>query len=189
MVHHAFNQLIDNYGLMNLKIIFALVAISMASVSSAYATLGIAELNNSEIFYYAENASVGSIYADGSLDTLVVEIDASDAGFLDISIPRSVIDSQSFNIDEEFLVLIDGIPVVYEETNTDISYRDLLIMFPSGSHTIQIVGTGTTGEPSSPIIPDWVKENAIWWGSDLISDQEYVNGIRYLIQNDILILN
>lgn len=177
--------------MMNLKIIFVLVAVSMAPVSSAYATLGIAELNNSEIFYYADNASVGGIYVDSSLDTLVIEIHASDEGFLDISIPRTVIDSQSFNIDEEFLVLIDGIPVVYEETNTDFDYRDLFIMFSSGSHTVQIVGTGVSSEPSdsSSVIPEWVKDNALWWGSGLISDEEYVNGIKYLIQNDVIVLN
>ncbi len=37
-------------------------------------------------------------------------------------------------------------------------------------------------------VPDWIKNNAKWWSSDLISDAEFFNGISYLINEGILII-
>lgn len=36
------------------------------------------------------------------------------------------------------------------------------------------------------IIPDWVRSNAGWWSEHLISDEEFVNGLQYLIENGII---
>jgi type VI protein secretion system component Hcp len=35
-------------------------------------------------------------------------------------------------------------------------------------------------------IPSWIKNNAGWWSSGQISDDEFVKGIQYLIQNGIM---
>ena len=35
-------------------------------------------------------------------------------------------------------------------------------------------------------IPKWIRDNAKWWSEGLISDQDYVNGLQYLIQQGIL---
>jgi len=35
-------------------------------------------------------------------------------------------------------------------------------------------------------IPQWIKDNAKWWSEGLISDQDYINGLQYLIQQGIL---
>ena len=37
-------------------------------------------------------------------------------------------------------------------------------------------------------VPYWIKNNAKWWSSDLISDAEFFNGISYLINEGILII-
>jgi len=37
-------------------------------------------------------------------------------------------------------------------------------------------------------IPDWVKNNAGWWSDGLISDNDFVQGIQYLIQQSIIIV-
>jgi|TARA_B100001750_G_scaffold173074_1_gene141292 hypothetical protein len=36
------------------------------------------------------------------------------------------------------------------------------------------------------LVPDWVKNNAEWWATDQINDADFLNGIQYLISNDIL---
>jgi len=36
------------------------------------------------------------------------------------------------------------------------------------------------------VIPDWVRNNAGWWSDDLISDDEFVSGIQFLIENGIM---
>ena len=36
------------------------------------------------------------------------------------------------------------------------------------------------------LVPDWVKNNAGWWATDQINDTDFLNGIQYLINNDII---
>ena len=35
-------------------------------------------------------------------------------------------------------------------------------------------------------VPDWVKNNAAWWGNDLISDDDFISGIQYMIEAGII---
>jgi hypothetical protein len=35
-------------------------------------------------------------------------------------------------------------------------------------------------------IPSWIKNNAKWWSEGSLDDQDFIKGIQYLIQNDIL---
>ena len=39
---------------------------------------------------------------------------------------------------------------------------------------------------SADKVPDWIKDNAGWWAEDIISDEEFISGIQYLIQENIL---
>ena len=39
---------------------------------------------------------------------------------------------------------------------------------------------------NAKLIPNWVKNNAGWWATDQIRDVDFINGIEYLINNDIL---
>ena len=36
------------------------------------------------------------------------------------------------------------------------------------------------------IIPEWIKSNAEWWAAGQIDDDAFVQGIQYLIKEDIL---
>ncbi len=38
----------------------------------------------------------------------------------------------------------------------------------------------------SEIIPDWIKNNARWWSSNAISNNEFIDGIEHLIENEII---
>jgi len=35
-------------------------------------------------------------------------------------------------------------------------------------------------------IPDWVRNNAGWWADGLISDDDFVSGIKYLVEQGII---
>jgi hypothetical protein len=37
-------------------------------------------------------------------------------------------------------------------------------------------------------IPQWIKNNTGWWTSDMINDETFLQGIEYLIENDIIII-
>ena len=36
------------------------------------------------------------------------------------------------------------------------------------------------------LVPNWIKNNAEWWSKDLISDIDFINGLTYLIDNQIM---
>jgi hypothetical protein len=40
-------------------------------------------------------------------------------------------------------------------------------------------------DPNSSV-PSWIKNNALWWSEGKISDKDFVEGIKFLIQNNIL---
>lgn len=39
------------------------------------------------------------------------------------------------------------------------------------------------------LVPDWVKNTALWYGENKISETEFLNAIRYLINQGILVVN
>jgi len=41
---------------------------------------------------------------------------------------------------------------------------------------------------SGPEIPGWIKNNAGWWADGLIDDGTFIQGIQWLIENDIMII-
>ena len=38
------------------------------------------------------------------------------------------------------------------------------------------------------VLPSWLKNIAVWWGEDQISDQEFVNSLQFLVENKILVI-
>ena len=38
------------------------------------------------------------------------------------------------------------------------------------------------------ILPSWIKNSAVWWGQDKISDQDFVYTLQYLIENKLLVI-
>jgi len=43
------------------------------------------------------------------------------------------------------------------------------------------------GLPPDPVIPDWIKNNAKLWTEDMITDNDFLSGIEFLIKNGIII--
>jgi len=35
-------------------------------------------------------------------------------------------------------------------------------------------------------VPDWVKNNALWWAEGKISEQEYLDAIKFLVDNQVI---
>jgi len=44
----------------------------------------------------------------------------------------------------------------------------------------------TLGTSATEFVPDWIKNNAMWWSEDLIEDTDFINGIEYLIKIRII---
>jgi hypothetical protein len=38
-------------------------------------------------------------------------------------------------------------------------------------------------------MPDWIRDNAGWWFQEKISDDEFVNSLKFLIREGIIVIN
>ena len=47
----------------------------------------------------------------------------------------------------------------------------------------------STDMASAESVPEWIKNNALWYGQDIISENEFLNAIKFLIENDIIVLD
>ncbi len=35
-------------------------------------------------------------------------------------------------------------------------------------------------------IPEWIKNSAKWWSEDLVSDKEFLNALKWMVENSII---
>ena len=60
----------------------------------------------------------------------------------------------------------------------------LLIVIP-----VLALLSGSIAYSSGELVPAWVKNTALWYGEEKISDQEYLDSIKFLIENEILTID
>lgn len=41
-------------------------------------------------------------------------------------------------------------------------------------------------EPGQELVPDWIRNNAHWWSDGLISDDEFLHGIKFLVETGVI---
>jgi plastocyanin len=88
----------------------------------------------------------GDIDPDFTSLVLMLETSATDDGELLITLPRELIDAKSNDADDDFIVLVDGDEVDYEEHHTTDAERALLIQVPAGAEEAEIVGSQVVPE-------------------------------------------
>ncbi len=74
------------------------------------------------------------------------------------------------------------------------SYRAIILLnhnSPIGTYSINLEYQGkligvATFSVSSHEIPSWIKNNAGWWSSNMVSDNEFFNGMEHLINEGII---
>jgi hypothetical protein len=50
-------------------------------------------------------------------------------------------------------------------------------------------GSISYAQPShNQIVPEWIKNNAAWWSANQIGDEDFLKGIEYLIENNIIVI-
>ena len=98
--------------------------------------------NNFQIPYVIKNGDIIKINAEYTNISLIVMIESYDNGYLQLELPRNLIDSKKYNNnqDDVFIVLINGEEVEFEETTT-LENRILMIPFSEDTEEIEIIGT------------------------------------------------
>ena len=112
-------------------------------------------------------------------------------GFVTFGLVLGVIDCIREGEIKEALVKVGWISVGWgsdiiseNEFVTGIEYlinnNIILLNFVPCNYTIQ----SQYGDTKS--VPDWIKNNAIWWSDNLIDDITFINGLQYLIEHKII---
>jgi len=168
--------------------IFSII-ISPLSIQYSFADTGVVSMYAHDVNYDINNAEIESIFLDPDFFELIVTMTTQSDGTIEITIPRSLLDAKFELSDDMFFVLVDGFETDYVESEFDSNSRTLIIPFFSGDSVIEIIGTHALNPFISNVeikIPDWIKNNARWWSTDLIEDNEFVSGIQYLIKEGIM---
>ena len=178
----------NNNSLFLFIFIFSLILIS-SSIQYSLAYTGVVSIDSHDVKYDISNAKIESIFLDPDFFELIITMTTQDDGTVEITIPRDLLDAKFELSDDMFFVLVDGFETDYVESESDLNSRTLMIPFFSGDSVIEIIGTHALNPFISNTeikIPDWVKNNAGWWSTDLIDDTEFVSGIQYLIKERIM---
>ena len=69
---------------------------------------------------------------------------------------------------------------------TMISLKSVAVVFLISGLLIPVL---LSTDASAQLVPEWIKTTAKWFGDDLISENEFLNAMKYLIENGIIILD
>ena len=175
----------------NFSINFFVLSLIFFGTNTIYAESMLVEDN--QVDYGIDGGVVLGMVLDSDFIELIIDIDTTDDGILEISIPRALLDAKFDTEDDVFFVIVDGFETDYLELTNGDDSRTLLIPFFVGDSQIEIIGTDTLDVGlgdiiSEPVItiPSWVKSNAGWWADGQISDSDFVQGIEFLITEGIM---
>lgn len=97
------------------------------------------------ISYEINGGRILSVVPDVESNSLVITIETTDDGALEMTIPRTILDSKTGDKDEDLYVLIDYEEASFEESRTDADIT-VTIPFMHGAEEIEIFGTWVVPE-------------------------------------------
>jgi len=105
----------------------------------------------------------------------------------EVSIPLKLTEGKEYDVlIEVHRILFNSIPTA-GTTFIIVTPSENIQTHSTNRNTLEI-GLAINKDPSeeSKVIPKWVKNNAKWWAQGLITDDDFVKGIQYLIKEQIL---
>jgi len=95
-----------------------------------------------DVEYIIRGGTVKDMIVDFEMFALVVIIESNSDGSIILDLPRESIDAKkSDGSDDLFIVQIDGVEVIYDESITNENTRTITIPFEDGDSDIKILGT------------------------------------------------
>ena len=125
------------------KISIGLIIVAIISSAFVYAETASVDVGGTsyDIEYTGNGVTVSGIDVDPDLVSLVISVNVSGSpGTLEITLERSFFDSVFQGDDDDFFVLADGDEPKFSEIKTTQA-RTLSITLPTGTETVEIIGT------------------------------------------------
>ena len=95
-----------------------------------------------DVEYTIRGGTVSDMLVDSEIFALRVITDTEDNGKITLKLDRDYIDAlRSDGRDEQYIILIDGLEVGYEDVETTAEHRTISIDFQQGDSNIEIIGT------------------------------------------------
>ena len=89
--------------------------------------------------------------------------------------------------EEKFSVTLNDKPIEFIQSVDEMGFWHVaFIVEPTSQGILKISGFEKGLPPELPRVPAWVKLNADWWSTDQISDLEFLEGIDFLFEKQIL---
>ncbi len=158
-------------------------------IPNSFADSGVVIVESIDVIYNIEHGNMESIFLDPDFFELIITMNTQDDGTIEITIPREILDATFESTDDMFFVLVDGFETSYVEPKSTSTSRTLMIPFFNGDSIVEIIGTHALNSfvtDTEIIIPNWIKNNAGWWADGLIEDADFILGIQYLINEEIM---
>ena len=88
---------------------------------------------------------------------------------------------------EKFSVTINDKPIDFIQSIDEMGqWHVAYTVGPQSQGVVKITGFEKGLPPEILSIPQWVKENALWWSNEQISDSEFLEGIDFLLQKGVI---
>ncbi len=89
--------------------------------------------------------------------------------------------------EEKFNVTLNDKPVEFIQSIDEMGFWHVAFSVdPISQGTLKISGFEKGLPPELPKVPAWIKLNADWWSSNEISDSEFLEGIDFLFEKEII---
>lgn len=91
--------------------------------------------------------------------------------------------------DEKFSVTFNDNPVEFIQSIDEMGLWHVAFSVGPTSQMVLKISGFERGLPAAlPLVPQWVKTNADWWSTGQISDSEFLEGIDFLLEKQIIVL-
>jgi len=175
-------------GLFFKTLVVLTVILTTIPITQIHASSGSFNIMDYSVDYEIENGELITMNLDDAFSTLSVEIVSVDDGFIELTVPRGLLDSKFTETEDDiFFIIIDGLESHYLEIESTENYRTLIIPFFVGDEQVEIFGTDVLSSPpvktSADIIDDPVPIQ------DPVDNEEPVNNEKDSTDNENIIEN
>jgi len=140
------------------------------------------QLTNLELYHFPSGTATGQFNAIAG----IIQVNPYEETYAEVQKNLKEHGFAVVTVDASAFSVVNNGNYVNQIDEEKIHELELLIQKIQGDG-LKIVSIGTIDRNSGGIeIPEWIKNNAGWWSDGQIDDNTFVQGIQYLIENDII---
>ncbi len=89
---------------------------------------------------------------------------------------------------QEFSMIEEGVHQNKINTNRFVELESILEKVKQSGYNTVLINKISLIQSNNIELPAWIKNNALWWSNNQISDTDFVGGIEYMIQKRIIVI-